>query len=193
MTTIVEGNHADGPDHSGTPSDESTEQQLELARAQGEAFGRAVAEMTRNEADDGSEIAAGDLLVGFAVEDAEGMYHWADGQLQWQDPTDENVHIEVVARDAHDGRFIPGLEVAVTVTTEGGEELGTHEHPFLWHPWLYHYGRNWKVPGSGRYRLSVHIKPAGFMRHDRTNGARFLEPVDVEWPSVRFEVGQKKS
>lgn len=187
MTTIAEANHSD------STSKESTSEQLALARAQGEAFGKAVAEMAGNEADDGDQAAVGDLLVAYAVEEAEGLYRWGDGRLQWQEPTEENVHIEVVVRDAQDGRFIPGLDVTVTVTTEDGDEIGSHEQPFLWHPWLHHYGRNWKVPGDGRYRLAVHIEPAAFMRHDKKNGARFVDPIDVQWSDVRIETGQKRS
>lgn len=177
---------------SGTPSDESTEEQLELAREQGTSFGKAVAMMTAEEAH-GEQAEAGDLLVGYAVEDAEGMYEWVDGQITWQNPGDENAHIEIVVRDAHDGRFLPGMDVHVSVFTRDGEEVGTHQQPFLWHPWLYHYGRNWTLPGDGIYRVAVHIKPAAFMRHDKLNGARYLEPVDIEWPHVEIKTGQKRS
>ncbi len=45
-----------------------------MAREQGEAFGRTLAYMTGEVADDGAEQHAGDYLVGFAVEEAEGMY-----------------------------------------------------------------------------------------------------------------------
>ena len=187
MTSIIE------PTESGNPSDESTEEQLGLARAQGRAYGEALAEMAEHEADDGDQIEAGDLLVAYAIEEAEGMYQWAEGRLQWQNPTDENAHVEIAVRDARDGRFIPGLDVTVSLATADGAEVGTHQQSFLWHPWLYHYGRNWKVPGDGEYRLAVHIKPAEFMRHDRENGDRFSRPVDVEWPSVKIETGQKRS
>lgn len=180
------------PAKSGSPSKESTDEQLALAREQGLAYGKALAEMTTAEADDGSQVEAGDLLVAYAVEQAEGMYVWQDGQLRWQDPTDENAHIEIVVRDAYDGRYIPGLDVTVTLSTSDGTEVGTHEQPFLWHPWLHHYGRNWKVPGDGSYRLAVHIEPAPFMRHDKENGARFAQPVEVEWPGISIETGQKK-
>jgi len=180
------------PSKSGSTSKESTEAQLKLAREQGRAYGEAVAEMATSEADEGSLVETGDLIVGYAIEEAEGMYVWEDGQLLWHDPTEENAHIEVVARDAYDGRFVPGLDVSVTLMTEDGSEVGTHEQPFLWHPWLHHYGRNWTVPGDGTYRLAVHIKPAAFMRHDKENGHRFARPVDVEWPSVHIQTGQKK-
>jgi hypothetical protein len=173
-------------------SDEANEEQLRLAREQGETFGRAVRHMTQEEAH-GAEQQAGDYLVGYAVEDAEGMYHLEHGELVWHNPQDENVHIEIVVRDAADGRFIPGLGVHVTVVDQGGHELGTHQQELLWHPWLYHYGRNWRLPGDGTYTLRVRIDPAPFMRHDKTNGRRFGKLVEVEFRDVAITTGQKLS
>jgi uncharacterized protein involved in high-affinity Fe2+ transport len=104
---------------------------------------------------------------------------------------DENLHVEIVVRDGVDGRFVPGLAVTVTVVDPDGNELGTHPQEFMWHPWLYHYGRNWAVPGNGKYTLHVHIEPPQFMRHDQTNGLRYQEPVDVTFENVEVEAGQK--
>ncbi len=179
-------------DKSGSPSDESSRKQLELARAQGNAYGKAVEMMTQDEAH-GRSTEHGDYLVGYAVEDAEGMYHFRDGGLEWQNPDDENAHIEIVVRDAHDGRFLPGLAVSVTVFDEAGTEVGSHDQPFLWHPWLHHYGRNWKLPGDGTYKLVVHVEPPRYMRHDKVNGKRFATALDVEFEGVDIETGQKKS
>lgn len=177
----------------GDKSDESTMDQLRLARAQGEAFGSAVKMMTSKEAQ-GAEAEAGDMLIGWAVEHAEGMYHWMNGELVWQNPAeDENAHIEIVVRDRHDGRFVPGLTVTVSVLDPNGNQVGTHEQPFLWHPWLYHYGRNWSVPGDGSYKLAVLVEPPTFMRHDKENGKRYDRPVEVEFDNVRIETGQKMS
>ena len=174
-------------------SDEAEPKTLEMAREQGDAFGRTLAYMTGEEADDGGEQHAGDYRVGYAVEEAEGMYELRQGELVWQDPTEENAHVEVSVRDASDGRFIPGLEVQATLIGPDGKEVGTHRQPFLWHPWLYHYGRNWKVPGDGTYRLKVRIEPPTFCRHDKINGRRFAEPVEVEFPEVKIKTGQKIS
>jgi hypothetical protein len=174
------------------PSDEATEHQLALARAQGDAYGAAVEQMVGAEAT-GDQVRAADMIVGYAVEEAEGMYAWSDGQLEWHEPEEENAHIEVVVRDAQDGRFIPGLDVTVTVSTPDGDEVGSHQQPFLWHPWLHHYGRNWTLPGDGKYDIAVHIRPAGFMRHDKENGGRFASPVVVEFGGVQVETGQKHS
>lgn len=173
-------------------SDESTKKQLELARAQGEALQRAVREMTQNEAH-GQLRQVGDYLVGYAVEEAEGLYHRQNGRLVWQEPEDENVHVEVVVADSADQRFIPGLTVHATLIDEQGKEIGTHTQPFLWHPWLYHYGRNWRVPSDGEYTLRVHIEAPDFSRHDQINGRRYADPVTVEFTGVKIETGQKRS
>ena len=169
---------------------EASARQLELARAQGDAYGRALEHMTGEVAHDGGEQESGHYRIGFAVEEAEGMYEWADGELSWREPGDANVHVEIAVRDAADGRFVPGARVLATLVSPDGDELGTHEHPLLWHPMLYHYGRNWTVPADGEYTLRVRVEPPAFMRHDEVNGRRFTEPVDVEFAGVRIERGQ---
>jgi len=172
-------------------SDEATERGLELAREQGAALGKTLQYMTGEVAQEGREQAAGDYLVGFAVEDAEGLYFWRDRQLEWEEPTDDNVHVEISVRDRADGRFVPGLEVFATLIDAKGNEIGTHRQSFLWHPWLYHYGRNWKVPGEGKYTLRVRIEPPTYPRHDKINGKRYTRPVSVEFREVRIETGRK--
>jgi len=174
------------------PSNESNSRQIALAEQQGDAFGAAVDEMTQHEAH-GREMRVGDYRVGIAVEQAEGLYQFRDGALEWIDPTHENAHIEVEIRSADDGRFVPGLTVHATIIAADGSYAGTHRQPFLWHPWLYHYGRNWTLPGSGTYTIRVHIDPADFPRHDKTNGARFVKHTDVEFADVMIQTGQKRS
>ncbi len=175
------------------PSEESTAAQLDLARRQGRALAEALAAMDA-ESDSGVLTRrAGDYEIGVAVEEAEGMWRRGDdGELVWENPIEENCHVEVCVRDRADGRFIPGLEVAVALIDANGAEVGRHLQPFLWHPWLYHYGRNWTVPHPGDYRLLVRIEPPTFMRHDRENGRRFAERVEVEFSGVSIETGQKR-
>ena len=74
----------------------------------------------------------------------------------------------------------------------GTTEIGTHHQPFVWHPWLYHYGRNWRVPGDGEYILRIRIEAPEFPRHDRVNGRRYATPVDGEFPGVMITTGQKR-
>jgi uncharacterized protein involved in high-affinity Fe2+ transport len=148
--------------------------------------------MAQEEADSGGEKPAGNYIVAYAIEEAEGMYHLEGDQLVWHDPQQENAHIEISVRDAADNRFIPGLSVYLTVTDSSGKQIGRHQQPFLWHPWLYHYGRNWQLPGDGKYNLQVEIDPPQFHRHDKKNGKRYAEPVTVRFEKVDIETGQKK-
>ncbi len=165
-------------------TDEASAEQLDAARAQGLAYGRALAMMTEVVADDGGERRAGQYLVGYAVEEAEGMYEWRDGELVWHEPQDENVHLEISVRDAGDGRFVPCARVIATLRHADGTEVGTHEQPLLWHPMLYHYGRNWRVARGGEHTLTVRIEPPRFGRHDEVNGRRFEQPVEARFTDV---------
>jgi uncharacterized protein involved in high-affinity Fe2+ transport len=72
-----------------------------------------------------------------------------------------------------------------------GKRIGKHRQPFLWHPWLYHYGLNWRLPGPGKYSIEVHVKAPDFMLHDRKNGKRYLKDVDVVFKDVQIETGKK--
>jgi hypothetical protein len=69
--------------------------------------------------------------------------------------------------------------------------VGSHIQPFIWHPWLYHYGRNWQVPEAGDYTLRIRIEAPIFHRHDQKNGRRFAEEIEVEFSNVKIETGQK--
>jgi Fe2+ transport protein len=174
-------------------SEESTAAQLELAREQGRALQHAVDAMD-SESDSGVLAAeAGNYLIAIAVEEAEGMWAGGGETLEWRDPGDENCHVEVCVRDRADGRFVPSLDVSVTLSgPDGAGEVGTHRQPFLWHPWLYHYGRNWHVPGGGAYRVEVRVDAPEFMRHDHENGRRYADPVTVTFDGVEITPGQKR-
>lgn len=170
-------------------SSEATGPQLDRARAQGEAYGRALEYMVQEVAHGGGMEQAGEYIVGYAIEEAEGMYRFHDGELVWANPEEENVHVEITVQDAADGRFVPAVTVTATLVTPGGQEMGPFEQELVWHPMLYHYARNWTVPEDGEYTLQVHIDPPTFMRHDEINGRRFSEPVDVEFTAVKIQRG----
>lgn len=174
-------------------SDEADKRQLELATAQGKTYLKALDEMVNNEAAAGGKREVGEYLIGYAIEEAEGMYEWRDGELVWQNPTSENVHVEVAVADVKDGRFMPDLEVNATLVAADGREVATHRQPFVWHSWLYHYGRNWEVPESGMYTLRITVEAPRHMRHDKVYGGRHATPVTVEFEGVRIETGQKKA
>lgn len=181
------------PDLTKDTSKESSPNQLQLAVEQGREYLASVEEMTKNEAHDADIKEIHDYLVGCAVEHAEGMYHWENGELVWKNPTEnENAHVEIAVADAIDGRFIPGLTVTVTITDSDGNDVGTYQLPYLWHPWLYHYGSNVKVPGTGQYKIDVNFDPPTYMRHDKVHGKRHSKRVETDF-MINIKTGRKIS
>lgn len=175
-------------------SDFATDQ-LALAKAQGAALSHTVDAMWA-QAVSGAARPVGDYRVGYAVEYAEAYwYYTSDGDFEYkigvEQSAEKNAHVEVVPLDARSGRFIPGLHVTATLFDTGGHKIGTHRQPFMWHPWLYHYGENWRIPESGVYKLRVRFQPPEFRRYGRAAGKRFAKPVDIEFDHVRMETGQK--
>ncbi len=170
------------------PSEEVDERQLELARQAGDAYREAAEYMIEEVAETGDTKTEGDYLVGFAQEEAEGMYRM-DGGLEWTEPDGENCHLEVIVADAADGRFLPELTVRATLEGEG-ETVGPVEIPFVWHPGLYHYGKNLELPGEGTYDLTVEVEAPSFPRHDEDNGDRYAEDAEVTFEGVDLSTGQ---
>jgi len=175
------------------PGDPATA--VALATAQGAALGRAYDAMSRAVANDGTQMIVGDYRVAYAVEYAETFWKMSDRELVYdarpEQSAETNAHVEVAVFDALTGRFLPGLTVQVTVIGQGGRPAGTEAVPFMWHPWIHHYGRNWRVPGAGDYRLHIHVDPPAWARADRALGHRFTQPIDVVFDGVHFYTGQK--
>ena len=173
-----------------TTSDEVDERQLELAKEEGEAYTRSLDYMIDEVAHTGDLTTVDDYVVGFAQEEAEGMYAPA-GDLEWTEPDEENCHLEVAVTDAAVGRFVPELTVRATLSpNDGGEDVGPFEVPFIWHPGLHHYGKNVEVPGDGEYDITIEVDPPAFMRHDEENGDRYAESVEVTFEGVEVETGR---
>lgn len=170
------------------PSDEATADQLAIAKLQGNDYGQALAAMAKQAAV--KSMKAGDFEIWLIAEKAEGLYVLQDGKLQWTKPGDTNAHLEVAPRDAGDGRFVPGLDITLTLKTADGKTVGQEAMPLVWHPWLYHYGKNWKVPGDGTYSATVRIEPFKYDRHDQDNGQRYVDPVEVDF-QIEIMTGQK--
>lgn len=165
----------------------------EIALKQGEAYQKALDSMKKiAETFESKEV--GDYIVSVAFEEAEGMYKLQpSGVLRWEIPEEnENIHHEVAVQDKHDKRFIPGLKVTSTLSTEGGGEIGTKELPFLWHPFLYHYGANWNIFDAGKYTVKIHIDVPEFGRHDEDKGKRYQEPLSVSFGPIDLKPGRKE-
>lgn len=173
------------------PTDEATAEGLRLAAQAGDAYERMVRYFVANVATSGSIQQAGDFLVGMATEHAEPLWHLVGDHLELKDPPAEaNAHLEVVVMDGADKRFIPQLDVTVTLADDRGNEVGTWDLPLLWHPTMFHYGRSVSVPASGSYSAVVGIAAPAFPRHDEVNGKRY-GAVRVRFDQLRIETGRK--
>ncbi|MDS0261305.1 iron transporter [Haloarcula sp. S1CR25-12] len=173
-------------------SEEFDERQKELAAAEGEAYQRSLRHMIEVVAHTGEMVTAGEYIVGFAQEEAEGLYHLTDdGEFEWTEPSgEENCHLEVAVADAADGRFVPEASVTATLAAHDDGEVGPVDMDLLWHPGLYHYGENIHLPGDGTYDIEITVDPPTFRRHDETNGDRYGESVTVRFEDVDVKTGQ---
>mgnify|MGYP001040071024 CR=1 FL=1 len=176
-----------------TPSDEADRKQLEMAKAEGAAYHKSLHYMIEEVVDAGAMKEAGDYVVAIAQERAEGMYRLeGEGKLVWAEPGEgDNCHLEISVSDRGDHRFIPYLDIEATLTPEEGEAVGPFKVPFLWHPGLYHYGKDLSLPGDGRYSIKIKIAPPTFMRHDEINGKRYAETVAVTFENVEIKTGRE--
>lgn len=174
------------------PSEEVDERHLELARQAGEAYQQAATHMIEDVANTGDLLELDDYVVGFAQENAEGLYHMRDGDLVWEEPAEnQNCHLEIVVAEASTGRFMPEVLPHVTLTDEDGNAVGPMDMPLLWHPGLLHYGRNFELPHEGTYTIEIEIEPPGFPRHDKRNGDRFDDAVTARFEDFDLSTGRK--
>lgn len=166
-----------------------------LAKLEGAALERPLVEMFSSVGVNGTQTRVGDYLAVVAIERAEGYWIPQGNDIKYtirvSQSAETNAHVEVGVRDALTGRFLPGLNVRATVLDRSGHEIGTKSQPFMWHPWIHHYGENWRVPSTGRYNVRAHADVPPYRRYSRSMANLFLTPVDVEIPNLRFVTGQK--
>lgn len=162
----------------------------EVAREEGKAYEHAL-ELMKSETVH-AETEAEDYIITLAAEKAEGMYEFTDGKLEWRVPKGEmDQHIEVVVQDKEDKRFVPGLEVTCKLYQLDGNFVGEARQEFIWHPFLYHYGKNWDIPGAGKYMAQLTIRKPAWPRHDEMKGKRYAKDVTVDVGPIELKPGRK--
>lgn len=168
-----------------TAGNAADREQLDLARAQGDAYRQALEALPGKPGV--TKKRAGQHLIGFAQHEAEGLYGLA-GRAVGLARTTTGGQRPLRDRGGRQRRraIRPGLEVTLTVLSNEGHELIRTALPFLWHPFLHHYGINAEVPGEGPYIVRATIEPPRFMRHDPVNG-RWSSP-DSDSPSAASAV-----
>ncbi|MBS1525516.1 MAG: iron transporter [Bacteroidetes bacterium] len=175
------------------PLSEAMEKQKDLARLAGHAYAHTLKNMYK-QANDGRDTVIGDYKIAFAVEYAEGFWDYEHGVFRYKVENDmsgrTNAHVEIAPLDAKTGRFLDNLNVTATLFKKDKKIGSMHEH-FMWHPWLYHYGDNWRVPSAGNYNLQVQFEPPAYRRYGRTDGRQFLLQVDFIFNNIKIKTGQK--
>lgn len=141
--------------------------------------------------DNHAESEIDDYIVTIASEEAEGTYQLSSDGLKWQMPEKpKNTHLEIIVRDKHDNRFIPGLQIHGKVMKDD-QVIEEADFPFYWHPFLYHYGHNFHIDEEGEYHVEVHIPAPTFPRHDEIKGKRYPKDVTVKLGPIQLEQGRK--
>lgn len=171
------------------------QEQEALVHDQGRAYGRSY-EMLMAE-DPHAEVEVDDYRVTASFEPAEGMYTTGpDTTLAWTTPREhDNQHFEVIVRDREDGRFIPELDIRLRLYA--GSDHGSESPvvdipvPFIWHPFVLHYGVDGRIPGEGDYTAEVSIPAPQFNRHDQVRGRRYEHDVTVRLGPVHLKPGKK--
>ncbi|MGI4834947.1 MAG: iron transporter [Janthinobacterium lividum] len=178
------------------PLSDAAAADTELAQAQGDAYHETLAALYED-ANSGAARPAGDYRVGYALDYALATWELDEVRSRFayeidiEESAQYNAHVEATVQEARTGRFVPGLQLTATLTNQGGHGLGTHELPFEWHPWVFHYGANWRVPRPGYYRLRLQAAAPAIRRYGRTVGQVFAQGFEVSFDSVRVVTGSK--
>lgn len=102
----------------------------------------------------------------------------------------ENASLTLLVRDSRTGRVIAGLKPQAILAATDGKLYGPGELPLVLPTWLYHYGRNIRIPRKGLYQLRVHFDAPGFRRWGRQS-ERFAAPAEIDFDGVSLQPGKK--
>jgi uncharacterized protein involved in high-affinity Fe2+ transport len=129
-----------------------------------------------------------DYIITAAIEPAVGMYVMGlDKSLEWESPQGfGDLHVEIVVQDRDDRRFVPHLEVSAKVYDKEHKVITESEAPFMWHPYIFHYGFDMTVPDEGDYFIEVRIKAPKFHRHKKDHGKRYSDDIEIKLSPLRL-------
>lgn len=175
------------PNRSGRQADRGSSEgaQLEwhLAREQGDAYGDALQHATRLAAGDSGECRTGDYWITYLVDAPRRIYTWADGRPLWHEPEGADLYVGIAVRDATDGRFVPAMNVGVTLIDGAGRVVGAGEHSLLWDPLAHQYGRNWHVEGEGPHSMRVRVEPP---TSAQAGADEAMRPIEVQFSDLNL-------
>lgn len=122
-----------------------------------------------------------DFIITVAVENSIGNYVKEGSELDWQDPEKYGMqHFEVIIIDRDDKKFVPYLDVKVRIFDNNHALVTETEAPFMWHPFVSHYGFDVSIPDDGEYYAEVTIKSPEFARMHKSHGKKYSENITVK-------------
>ena len=162
----------------------STEEQLRLARQQGQADTAVLDWVLANSGPLKGDARAEQMRIAFTITPAEGWWDKAgSGKLAWHQAPDDNVHLRIFILDLVDGRIIPGLSVRATLTDANGNEQSAPVD-FGWYPLMNAYGGNLPLDTNSSYTLRVTVDP---LQRVNSSGNRFERTTVAVFPPVQIE------
>lgn len=171
-------------------AEEIIHEQREQVERQGRDYEEALGVLKRLNPHASKEV--DDYLVSIVFEEAPGFYVLRpDETLAWETPpAEDNAHFEVIVQDREDKRFIPQLDIRYRLFDDEGHLVVDKAPQFLWHPYVYHYGINGRIPREGNYVAEVTIMQPSFLRHDEVKGKRYRRTVTVRFDPVHVKQGR---
>jgi hypothetical protein len=167
--------------------------EAELLKPYNAALSAAITALWR-ESVSGIEKPSGDYFVAYALDYSGLAMPLAGAKLHPKNLIEftgkDNVRLTLLVRDSRTGRLIPGLKPQAILIGADGKPYGPGELPLVIHSWLYHYGRNARIPRKGLYKLQVHFDAPGFRRWGRES-ERFAASAEVEFDGVSLQPGKK--
>jgi hypothetical protein len=161
---------------------------MHLARLQGDAYAQAAAHVLSEASGLGAEARVGGYRIGYIAR-VEAGTETLGATCEHGDVELGTVSLGVIVRDAADGRFVPGLQVAVTIMEANGSELGCHSHALLWHPVAHQYARDWTLPRVVPLRVRVSVASTPLLRRSEIYSDRLAESVEIEFADVMIPSG----
>ena len=160
----------------------STADEAELLKPYDDALSAAITALWQQSAS-GAEQPSGDYFVAYALEDRAMRPRVKN---LFESSGKNNVRLEVLIRDSRTGRLISGLHPLAGLVAADGTGYEPEELTPIWHSWLDHYGRGFRLSRKGTYTLSVSFDAPGFRRWGRQSD-RFAASAEVEFDNLSLE------
>ncbi len=132
----------------------------------------------------------GDYIVTVAVELADGKYErQSNGELDWETPEQYGtMHVSVFIQDRDFKQFVPYLEVSTRTYDKTGKVVNESVAPFIWNPYVYHYGYDTMFLEDGEYYIEVTIKSPKFDAEHFGHGKRYTDDVVVRMSALEISL-----